>query len=77
MKFFASYKEAIGRAELDMDVEENMNISGLLEILKLKHPTLGTLTENLIVSINREYASYDAVLRNGDEVALLTPVSGG
>jgi molybdopterin converting factor small subunit len=29
------------------------------------------------VAVNREYASLATVLREGDEVALLPPVSGG
>jgi molybdopterin synthase catalytic subunit len=32
---------------------------------------------SLAVAVNREYASADAVLHEGDEVALLPPVSGG
>lgn len=32
---------------------------------------------SLAVAVNREYAPVDTVLREGDEVALLPPVSGG
>ncbi len=77
VKFFASYREAIGRAGLDVEVKDDTNISGLLEQLKQDHPGLGALTENLIVSVNREYAAYDTILKDGDDVALLPPVSGG
>jgi len=35
------------------------------------------LWQSLAVAVNREYASLNAVLREGDEVALLPPVSGG
>jgi molybdopterin synthase sulfur carrier subunit len=31
----------------------------------------------LLVAVNREYAVADTVLRDGDEVALFPPVSGG
>ena len=34
------------------------------------------LWQSLAVAVNREYASLNAVLREGDEVALLPPVSG-
>lgn len=77
MKFFASYRETVGKEEVDVDVEENTDITALLEVIKLAHPELGTLSETLIVSVNREYATFDTVLKNGDEVALLPPVSGG
>ena len=35
------------------------------------------LWRSLAVAVNREYASQAVVLREGDEVALLPPVSGG
>lgn len=77
MKFFASYREAVGKEEIEVDIKENSNISGLLEILKKTLPGLGNLSETLIVSVNKEYASFDSILNEGDEVALLPPVSGG
>lgn len=77
VKFFASYKEAVGTDELDMDMEDESNVSQLLEAVKAIHPAIGELIEPLIVSVNKEYATFDKVLKDGDEVALLPPVSGG
>lgn len=77
VKFFASYKEALGREELDLELEDNSTVSDLIENLRKDHPKLGNLLETLVVSVNLEYAQYDLVLKEGDEVALLPPVSGG
>jgi molybdopterin converting factor subunit 1 len=77
VKFFASYKEAVGRDELDLEMKDESNVSELLEAVKAKHPAIGELIEPLIVSVNKEYAEFDKVLNDGDEVALLPPVSGG
>lgn len=77
VKFFASFREAVGKPEVDIDLEENTTISELLTLLKQRHPELGPLTEPLVISVNKEYATYDSVLKNGDEVAILPPVSGG
>jgi molybdopterin converting factor subunit 1 len=77
VKFFASYKEAVGTDEMDLDVKKGTNVSQLLEVVKTKHPSIGELIEPLIVSVNKEYAEFDKVLQEGDEVALLPPVSGG
>jgi molybdopterin converting factor small subunit len=35
------------------------------------------LWRSLAVAVNREYSPLNVVLRDGDEVALLPPVSGG
>lgn len=77
VKFFASYREAVGKSEVEVDVKDKTDISALLEILKSEHPELGKLIEPVIVSINREYATYNTILKEGDEVAILPPVSGG
>lgn len=77
VKFFASYKEAIGIEQVDIGLEEGADVSSLLEVIKEKHPKLGELTETLVISVNWEYATYDTKLKDGDEVALLPPVSGG
>jgi molybdopterin converting factor subunit 1 len=77
VKFFASYREAVGTEEIDIDLDSDADVSQLLESVKAKHPAIGKLIEPLIVSVNKEYAEFDKVLHEGDEVALLPPVSGG
>jgi len=40
-------------------------------------PDLAPPTVNIVVSVNAEYAASDALLSDGDDVALIPPVSGG
>lgn len=77
VKFFASYREAVGEDEVELDMADESDVSGLLEEVKEKYPALGDMLEPLVISVNRVYASPDTVLRHDDEVALLPPVSGG
>jgi molybdopterin synthase catalytic subunit len=77
VKFFASYKEALGKDELEMDLDDRSTVSDLIDNLRQNHPKLGNLMETLVVSVNLEYAAGPTELKNGDEVALLPPVSGG
>lgn len=77
VKFFASYKEALGKDELYLDIDEGATVSVLIESLRKDYPKLGNLLETLVISVNLEYAPYETELKDGDEVALLPPVSGG
>lgn len=77
VKFFASYKEALGLDELDMELDEGTDVNSLLKVLRKDHPKLGNLLETLVISVNLEYAGYETKLKDGDEIALLPPVSGG
>ena len=77
VRFFASYREIAGRPEVVLDLREGTTLSALLEDMKRKYPKLGSLTDTIIASVNKRYAKEDVVLKEGDEVALLPPVSGG
>jgi molybdopterin synthase catalytic subunit len=77
VKFFASYKEVLGKEQIEIQLDDNSTVDHLLSRLRQDYPKLGNLMETLVVSINLEYATFDTKLREGDEVALLPPVSGG
>ncbi len=75
--FFASCREAAGLRETDVVLDGPSTVAGLLDMLCQRHPSLGPISRSLQVAVNAEYASRDTSLRDGDEVALIPPVSGG
>lgn len=75
--YFASCRDMAGKAEETQEIPRGSTARDLLEALIQKHPLLAGLEANLAVSINQEYAEKDAPLADGDEVALIPPVSGG
>ena len=75
--FFASCREAAGLRETDVELDGPTTVAALLDTLCRAHPSLGPLSGSLQVAVNAEYASRDACLSDGDEVALIPPVSGG
>ncbi len=76
VKLFAAAADAVGRRTLEGDWA-GRTAAQLLEILSQQYPNLSRLTPVLSVAVNREYVSEDRVLADGDEVALIPPVSGG
>ncbi|MBI2504704.1 MAG: molybdopterin converting factor subunit 1 [Candidatus Latescibacteria bacterium] len=74
---FASCRDAVGGKELDLEVIEGLSAGGLREELALRYPRLKPLKEKLLVAVNAEYVGGETVLKDGDEVALIPPVSGG
>lgn len=77
VKLFGAVREAVGAKELSVRVPEGCPVSDLRAQLAQEHPIFDEFGDRLAVSINFEIASFDAVLREGDEVAFLPPVSGG
>jgi molybdopterin converting factor subunit 1 len=80
VRYFALLRERAGREceVLDWDGAAP-TVGGLRERLAERDPGLAPLLRGgmLLVAVNREYAAADAVLADGDEVALFPPVSGG
>lgn len=75
--FFGQLKDLTGRSSETLPLADRATLSDVLQHYGDKFPAIQKLSPSLALSINREYASQDAPLRDGDEVALLPPVSGG
>ncbi|HUG44115.1 MAG TPA: molybdopterin converting factor subunit 1 [Acidobacteriota bacterium] len=74
---FASLRDIVGAGQIEVAVREDMPASRLIELLEEEHPALKRYRSVIRIAVNQEYASPDAVVRPGDEVALFPPVSGG
>ncbi len=75
--FFGGLREALGTKESSEELSEGATVGALRNLLESRAPEFGALEGRLRVAVNREFAEDDRVLRDGDEVALLPPVSGG
>jgi len=77
VKFFSAHREAAGRGEMEMELDEDTTVKGLLDILTSMYPGMGKLADYTVMSLNHKYASGEELLREGDEVAIFPPVEGG
>lgn len=75
--YFASVRDQTGRPQEEIELGEGATAGDLLTELSSRYPRLGGLVSSLMVSVNQDYAEKTAALRDGDEVALIPPVSGG
>jgi MoaE-MoaD fusion protein len=69
VRLFAGLRERAGWSTRDIEAATVADIWPALG--------LGEEPEGLLYAVNREYASRERELRDGDEVALIPPVSGG
>lgn len=74
---FATYREVVGEKELAWTAEADTTLAQFLDAFVAAHPRLGPHRGSMMVAVNLEVAPPSSVLHEGDEVALLPPVSGG
>jgi molybdopterin converting factor subunit 1 len=77
LRFFASLRERLGAGERDCTLDEGATVADLWQTLCAENASLAEVGPSLSFAVNREYVDRDAPLRDGDEVALIPPVSGG
>jgi len=75
--FFGALKDLLARESETIEVVEPMTASQLVERYAAMAPQFARFAGSLAIAVNREYAAASHILRDGDEVALLPPVSGG
>jgi molybdopterin synthase sulfur carrier subunit len=76
VKAFGISREILGQRELVVEVTEGYSVGTLKADLYSKFPRLQNL-RSLFIAVNSEYAEDDRTLAEGDEIALIPPVSGG
>ena len=79
--YFAWLRARIGHAEERVELpSEVLDVAGLLEWLKRRGDGYAQALQDLKVvrvAVNQDYAALDHPVRDGDEIALFPPVTGG
>lgn len=74
---FGQLKEVAGRERDTLELPEGARVADLLRRYAEARPALLPYYNVMAVALNQEYSEAEAALHEGDEVALIPPVSGG
>lgn len=77
IRLFASFREATGTSALAWDAPAGATVAEVVAALQAAYPKLGPASDRALLAVNQEYVGPDYRLADGDELALIPPVSGG
>ena len=77
LRYFAVVREAMGRSSESRDIADGATAGDLLDLLAAEVPRIDGMRRSMMLMVNQEYVPPDHALRDGDEVVLIPPVSGG
>ena len=77
LKIFAFFRQAFGASEVQYSMREGATAEDLLDEIIRNHPSLENSRDHVVITVNKQSVRLDTVLHDGDEVAILPPVSGG
>lgn len=77
VRFFSLLRDKTGESARALTLPADATGTDLLDQLEAEYPALADLRSAIRLAVNQSYVTTDAPLQDGDEVALITPVSGG
>jgi molybdopterin synthase catalytic subunit len=77
IKLFAVLRDRAGVSDWAIELPAGATAGTAAEAVRARFPAIADLTAKAALAVNFEYATADVALKDGDEVALIPPVSGG
>lgn len=77
MRLFATFREAVGQSEVDVQVSERATAADVARALAEQYPVLARTLASGRPVVNQQFASPDDPISPDDDVAFVPPVSGG
>ncbi|MEK7693058.1 MAG: molybdopterin converting factor subunit 1, partial [Chloroflexota bacterium] len=77
VRLFAGLHQLIGERVLELRLPDGATVGQLRDALGAQYPVVQALLPTLVCAVDEDYVTPDHVLRDGDHVALIPPVSGG
>ncbi|MBU3010470.1 MoaD/ThiS family protein [Polaribacter vadi] len=74
--FFGITSDLVSASELQIEVDENSSVENFKSVLKDEFSALKNIN-SYAIAVNEEYAENETLLKVGDVVAVIPPVSGG
>lgn len=75
--YFAQARERAGRSSASLELPQGSRVADAVEAIRRATPALDPLWPHLAIAVDGVLAPSEAALRDGAELALLPPVSGG
>ncbi len=77
VRLFAILRDKAKLNAFDLDLADRSTVAEAFARLAIELPAIAIYLPRVAPAVNREYAKPERVLRDGDELALIPPVSGG
>ncbi len=75
--FFGMLRDLTGCSEESLELPDGARLETVFEHYASRFPALREMASSIALARNQEFAGPEVVLADGDEVALMPPVSGG
>jgi molybdopterin converting factor subunit 1 len=77
VRLFARYRELAGANMLSLDVPARSTAMEVFDRIAERYPEMRPMRDSTLMAVDEEFIRPETELREGEELALMPPVSGG
>lgn len=77
VRYFQALSDLLEKAEETLALDKEKEAADILDQLFENYPELLPFQNSLLIAVNEEWSQPDRVIKDGDTLALMPPVSGG
>jgi len=77
VRFFAILRDRAGVGQTSLELPADATVSAAVEALAERYPQIRQPLQRAAFAVNHRYVQGERILNDGDELALIPPVSGG
>ncbi|HEX5479035.1 MAG TPA: MoaD/ThiS family protein [Dehalococcoidia bacterium] len=77
VRLFAGLHDLVGKRDVVLDLPDGATVEQLRDRLGEEYPIVQPFLTTLVCAVDEEYVPPEYVLHEGEDVALIPPISGG
>jgi len=77
VRLFARYRELAGTGTICVDVPDSSTALDVFDRVAARYPDMQAMRASTLMAVDQEFVKPHTELRDGEELALMPPVSGG
>ena len=77
IQLYSVLKSKLNADSVNLETQPGITVSEFLDLACKQYPTMAAYRSVMRLAVNQEYALESRIIHTGDELALITPVSGG
>ncbi|MBI5745964.1 MAG: MoaD/ThiS family protein, partial [Nitrospirae bacterium] len=79
IRLFATLRNIVGKDQIELEIKGESKFKDFVSDLKIKFPQVVDMIDKkrVLVSVNQELMDENTIIKDGDEIAIMPPFSGG
>lgn len=77
IQLYSVLKSKLHADSVDLETQPGITVSEFLDLACEQYPTMAPYRSVMRLAVNQTYSQDSSIIQDGDEIAIITPVSGG